>query len=305
MTAPPALLDPLRRTVAHGRRGSLPRNAAIALLRQVRPWFRVADLAEVRPLDMPELSFEATDSMVMDAVFWFGMRAYEGQMYRIWPALCAGARRVLEVGGNVGFYSVLGGRAARGRYQVVEPVPEIARVLARNLARNGITRVELLEAAVVTGEVEQTVRLNIPDADRAAPVSAHLATGSAVTREAGRSLEVRGVPFRHLVAGCDLVKIDAEGIEAALLQDAMAELEGTRPVLTLEVLPEATALAGLVRDIAARWHRTIVIVPEYGMDGVVYRAADEFDAAELPRLNAKDVVLVPDRAVIEAAIRTA
>lgn len=302
MTAPPALLDPLRRAVAHGRRGSLPRNAAIALLRQVRPWFRVSDLAEVRPLDMPELSFEPTDSMVMDAVFWFGMRAYEGQMYRIWPALCAQAASVLEVGGNVGFYSVLGGRAASGRYQVVEPVPEIARVLARNLARNGITRVDVLEAAVVTGEQEQMVRLNIPDADRAAPVSAHLATGSAVVREVGRSLEVRGVPFRRLVAGCDLVKIDAEGIEAALLQDAMAELEATRPVLTLEVLPEATALAGLVRDIAARWGRTIVIVPEYGMDGVAYRSAAAFDATELPRLNAKDVVLVPDQAVIEAAI---
>ena len=31
-------------------------------------------LTEIRPLDAPELSFQAVDSMVMDAVFWFGLR---------------------------------------------------------------------------------------------------------------------------------------------------------------------------------------------------------------------------------------
>jgi FkbM family methyltransferase len=302
MTAPPGLLRPLRQAVADGRRGSLRRNAALAVLRQMKPWFRVSELPEIRPLDMPELSFEPTDSMVIDAVFWFGMRAYEGQMYRIWPALCASARSVLEVGGNIGFYSVLGGRAVRGNYLVVEPVPEIARVLTRNLARNKATQVEVLEAAVVTGHAEQTVTLNIPDADRAAPVAAHLAVGTEVVREVGRSLQVRGVPFRSLAMGRDLVKIDAEGIEAALLADAVDVLDATRPVLTLEVLPEAPRLAALVRDIAARWNRTIVIVPEYGMDGVLYRSAENFDAAEMPRFHAKDVVLVSDRAVIEAAI---
>ena len=86
-------------------------------------------LTEIRPLDAPTLSFESVDSMVMDAVFWFGVRGYEGIVARVWTALCHQSHSILEIGGNVGLFTVIGAQAAQGAYTVVEPVPVVAATL--------------------------------------------------------------------------------------------------------------------------------------------------------------------------------
>ena len=216
--------------------------------------------------------------MVMEAVYWFGLQGYEGRVAELWAALCRRSRSVLEVGGNVGLFSVVGGRAmsegAAGEgasYVVAEPVPGNAALLRANLARNGLgSRVDLREIAAVPGAQACTVRLNIPEEGRAAPVGAHLMEGSEVPeRGSARVIEVRGVPFRELLAGRDLLKIDAEGIEAALLASARDLIEAARPSLLIEVLPEATRLASLLAELARSCGYTISVIPEWGSDTIV------------------------------------
>src|SRR5262249_30275253 len=153
------------------------------------------------------------DSMVMDAVFWFGVQGYEGILATTWQRLCARSRRVIEIGGNVGLFSVLGGTAmTEWRYTVVEPLPELAGITRANRARNRIGRVEVLEAAAVpdsTGEVT----LNVPNEGRQAPVGAYLASSSEIApRSLNRTIKVRAVRFAELAQDADLIKIDAEGI---------------------------------------------------------------------------------------------
>jgi FkbM family methyltransferase len=286
---------PARWGVCRFRRGGLARGLCVALLKVAERAHRgrlPARLTEIRPLDAPELSFEPTDSMVMEAVYWFGVRGYEGRVASVWVALCGAAEAVLEIGGNVGLFTTIGGRARGGRYTVVEPLPEIAAVLAANLRRNGVAGVEVLTAAAVPDDSERPVRLSVPDERRAAPVGAHLVDDVEVSGRASlRVITVPGLPFRGLIAGRDLVKIDAEGIEAELLASARADIVARRPTLMVEVLPEATRLGALLAELAREAGYVISVIPQYGDDRIVVVPPADF-TSEVPRRHrSKDVVL--------------
>lgn len=234
----------------------------------------------------------SVDSMVMDAVYWLGVRGYEGQVTALWVRLVRTSQNVLEVGGNVGLFTTLGGLVSSGRYTVVEPVPAVADVLRSNLARNGATGVEIVVAAAVPGDVTRDVFLNIPDEQRAAPVGAHLVNGVEVSgRSSQHVIQVRGEPFNRLVDGRDLVKIDAEGIEAELLSDARDIILVHRPTLMIEVLPEAVRLGTVLADLARTAGYTIFVIPEYGDERIVVVPHDEFTSAVPQRHRSKDVVL--------------
>ncbi|HET7883638.1 MAG TPA: FkbM family methyltransferase [Acetobacteraceae bacterium] len=228
----------------------------------------------------------------MDAIYWFGVQGYEGKVADVWVALCRKAHAILEIGGNVGLFTVLGARDSSAPYTVAEPVAAISAVLRSNLARNGLAHVEVLEVAVIPDSAPAEVALNVPDEKRDAPVGAHLIEGVEVyNRSSERKIMVSGRPFRDLIAGRDLVKIDAEGIEAKLLDSARDIILRERPTLLIEVLPSATSLAALIRDLARTAGYTIFIVPEWGSDTIASVAAGDF-TSELPaRFRSKDIVL--------------
>ena len=110
---PPWIFHPLRMVVAGWPRGSLPRSAAVAVLKSVARGYRTAladRLPSIRPLDRPDLSFASVDSMVMDAIYWFGVQGYEGKVADVWIDACRRSQSVLEIGGNVGLFTVIGGK---------------------------------------------------------------------------------------------------------------------------------------------------------------------------------------------------
>ncbi len=294
-SVPLAGYRPLRRAVLGLPRRHPVRIAATAVLRRAARAYRhrlAGQLDEIRPLDAPALSFEAVDSMVMDAVYWFGVRGYEGTVARVWTALCQQSRSVLEVGGNVGLFTVIGARAAPGSYTVVEPVPMVAATLRANLVRNGLARVELLQAAAIPGAEGREVALNVPAEDWGVPVGAHLMDGVEVGGRSSRAqVMVPGLPIRRLAEGRDLIKIDAEGIEAALLADLRGLLLERRPTLLIEVLPEAERLGALLASLALDAGYRIHVLPEWGSDRVVTVPAASFSAGLPRRYNSKDVVL--------------
>lgn len=194
--------------------------------------------------------------MVADALYWFGVQGYEGRMGAIWLALCAASPDTLEVGGNIGLYAVLGGGVATRRYTVVEPLPALSAMIRRNLARNGIDGVEVIEAAAIPEAASCTVRMIVPAEGRAAPVGSHLeGRGEVEPRTIASVFDVDGRPFRDLAEGRRLIKIDAEGIEHDLLVSASEALGRERPIMVIEVLPEAERLAAWLREIATASRR--------------------------------------------------
>jgi FkbM family methyltransferase len=288
-----SLLFPLRVGAVRLRRGSLLRGLCIAVLKRFKPKLRIHErLQEVRPLDLPAVSFDAVDSMVLDDIYWFGLQGYEGRMADVWMTLCGKSGPVLEIGGNIGVFTVIGARRARDGYKVLEPVPRNAAVLRRNLARNGIAGVVVLEAAAVPSDHVAPVQLSIPAEGRGAPVGAHLVAGVEVGgRSSDAVIEVQGLPFCELIRGCGLIKIDAEGIEAELLGSALEALVAERPALVVEVLPEAVRLGELLATLATRAGYGIYVLPAYGSQTIVGVDPGRFTSSIPRQHRSKDVVL--------------
>jgi hypothetical protein len=108
-------------------------------------------------------------------------------------------------------------------------------------------------------------------------------------------IEVRGIACAQLAQNCDLIKIDAEGIEVELLKSIRHMLVADKPSLFVEVLPDASELGAFLSALAIEAHYLIHVLPAYGSEQIVIVPAEEF-SSELPqRFHSKDVVLSVSR----------
>ena len=129
---------------------------------------------------------------------------------------------MLELGTNIGYFAVQGGRAAPGvRYVAVEPHPVSAEVCRTHLALNGVTSVELIEAAAVADPAVASVPLLVPADQAATPTVAFLSPDTELPADMARDvaavLDVPAIDVRRLIDGVDLIKMDVEGQEHLLL----------------------------------------------------------------------------------------
>jgi FkbM family methyltransferase len=135
------------------------------------------------------------------------------EIYR--PARTGADLRVIDCGAHIGMTTMyLKHLAPTARITAIEPDPETAMLLRRNLAANGMDDVEVIEAAlaVATGEVELSSDL---DGSRV------LDPGTG----AGVGVRVAGVPLSSLIDGpVDFIKMNIEGAELAVLEEARSAL---------------------------------------------------------------------------------
>jgi FkbM family methyltransferase len=207
-----------------------------------------------RLVDDPALEFVAVESQVLEQLYWSGARGWEPELLPWWRACCRGARSVLELGANVGWFAVQGGRAAPGvRYVAVEPHPVSAGVCRTHLALNGVTSVEVLEAAAVADPALASVALHVPADQAATPTVAFLPGDTELPADMARDvptvLDVPAVDVRTLLDGVDLIKLDVEGQEHVLLGAMRDHLREHRPTLFVEVLPGTAQLRALLADL--------------------------------------------------------
>jgi FkbM family methyltransferase len=183
---------------------------------------------------------------------------------------------VVELGANIGYFAVQGGRAAPGtRHVAVEPHPYSAEICRTHLALNSVTSVELIEAAAVDSPALASVALSVPADQQATPTIAFLADDSELPSELARDvdavLDVPAINLRSLLDGVDLIKLDVEGQEHVLLAAARDHLRAAHPTLFVEVLPGTTRLRALLADLctsdgyrcfAASWEGLVEVAPE-------------------------------------------
>src|SRR3712207_4978190 len=141
---PVPVADALRRVLAPGAGTSVPARIRRALLRPLFQGGIPRAVSTFRLVDNPDLEFTALDSQVLEQLYWAGEQGWEPELLPWWRAFCRPARSVLELGTNIGYCAVQGGRAAPGaRYVAVEPHPVSAEACRRHLALNGVTSVQL------------------------------------------------------------------------------------------------------------------------------------------------------------------
>jgi FkbM family methyltransferase len=122
---------------------------------------------------------------------------------------------ILDLGANIGMFTVLAAKklVPEGRVFAVEPNPDVAAVLRRNLAENGISNVELIQAAAFTADGEAELQL------------ASHSLGATISKKEhnARSVVVQTIKISRVVeaiGNVDLLKVDIEGAEWPIFFDS-------------------------------------------------------------------------------------
>jgi FkbM family methyltransferase len=229
------LPDLAREIVAGDRVTGLP--ALRALLsrveRQVAPSpvmvrFGPADIGEIEVSGIRMLVDRADASVSGHLVHPSG---YETHLEPVFVRHCRPGATVVDIGANIGFYTLLAARAvgAQGRVIAVEANPEDCRLLLVSLAVNEVDNVEVLPIAL--------------DSRRGwACFTSHTGTNggfmAAGAREltSGKGFVVPTFPLDELLdEPVDLVKLDVEGAEGRVLAGAHQLIERHRPVVITEL----------------------------------------------------------------------
>jgi FkbM family methyltransferase len=156
----------------------------------------------------------------------------------------------VDVGANEGLYTIFGARCvgARGRVIAIEPSRRECVRLGRNVAANHLRNVEIVPVAASNGRGEALLRVAgygheghntlgafIYDTGLARTETVPLAALDAVVRDS------------HL-GRVDVIKIDVEGGELAVLQGAREILSRDHPILVLELSEAALRTQGARRE---------------------------------------------------------
>lgn len=160
------------------------------------------------------------------------LSSYSGDIVTAFVVFCKeeygtdfAGKTVLDIGANIGCFALLACRHGCRDLVAVEPSPEAFEVLRGNLASNGFAGTTRAVHAAVSGVARGTVAF--PRASSAMN-SMETAQGELVevpTTTLGALLE------EHFPQGLDLLKLDCEGAEVAILAEAQeADLRKIREI---------------------------------------------------------------------------
>ena len=201
---------------------------------------------ETRP---PVLMHNDGNDRIASMLFWRGLDGWEPMTIRTFLQLIGPGSTVLDVGANSGLFSLLAARRDPAvRVHAVEPVARVFSLLTANVALNGAGNVTC--HAVACSDRSGPAMIHVPAAEPV-PVMASLLAGWC---DAAESVEeqVTCVTIDDLVMSLgvgrvDVIKIDAEGSEDAVLRGGRRTLDEHRPFVLAEVL----ARPGLGESVAA------------------------------------------------------
>lgn len=263
--------------------------------------YRPIPVPDFRVHDQPDVRLVASDNLVTQMLYWYGAEGYEGAETRWWRATCERATSVLELGANAGYYTVVGALANPcARYRTVEPHPVSAQLVRDNLELNGVSHVEVIEAAAVGDASIGRVELEVPAQDGyATPAGAFVRSGAEGVDHlvTGSTISVETVGIGDLIDGVDLLKIDIEGHEADVLEPVLPLLLDRQPTIVIEVRKAAvprlravlSALAGAGMQVFAIGDESLHLIPRSVLD-----APDP-----LPRYGSRDLLLLPPSALAD------
>lgn len=148
-------------------------------------------------------------------------------VYRFRRLLSAGAT-VVDVGANIGFFSLLSAQLVgqHGRVLAIEPHPLNFDTLRSTIARNGLTQVKPiaigLDRAAGRGEVRMLDQSIYPNRAASMHESAEGGGHQVTTRSLDALLKEEGVDV------VDLLKIDVDGLESRVIEGASDSLKHGR-----------------------------------------------------------------------------
>ena len=186
--------------------------------------------------------FHANDDQLAWEYQWFGPDAYERDLIAQWVDWCrtTPAPVVYDIGAYTGVLSVLAAKAnPRATVHAFEPVARTIERAKINMRANGVARQVTLHNVAASNE-NGRAEINLYRSED------FLGSGSSIDEKA---LPICGVKAIDVVrvddalggGAPDLVKIDVEGHELAVLRGMAETIQGSRPMIIVEVWPDTSA----------------------------------------------------------------
>jgi FkbM family methyltransferase len=160
----------------------------------------------------------------------------------------------LDIGANLGYYSVALSRLAgpTGQVLAVEPIPQFQAIWQDNVKISGVDNLTLLPYAL--GSENTTVQMGTPERDGLLHHGMTKVAASSTTETYARTYDV---PMRRpdeLLAALprlDFVKCDVEGFESVVFANMQATLRRFRPLIQTELngLANRRAVVALLAEL--------------------------------------------------------
>ena len=169
---------------------------------------------------------------------------YEAHLVPVFERFCRPGMTVVDVGANLGLYSLLASKLVgpAGRVVAIEPSSENCRLILLSVDANRAENVELLPLALDRGRGWSNLSGHFGS-------NGGLVSGDVPSLTSGWSEIVPTFALDDLVEGrVDFLKIDVEGAEGRVVAGAQRILDTSRPVvateLSLEMLPRVSGISG-------------------------------------------------------------
>jgi FkbM family methyltransferase len=173
------------------------------------------------------MAFNVNDTFVGRSIDHYG--EWSPDDARLLASYLEPGMTILDVGANIGAHTVFFAKVAgpAGKVLAFEPVRTTFHLLCCNLALNDLANVRAI-AAGAGSERGSAVASRI-DPDRPGNF------GAAALSPDGAGEEVTLIPIDELrLSACHLIKIDAEGMEEAVIAGAASTIARFRPILYVE-----------------------------------------------------------------------
>jgi FkbM family methyltransferase len=167
---------------------------------------------------------------------YFFVRAFSDDIYSIMPRREGDVNDIIishlkhgdkfvDVGANIGYYSILAGKIIGEKGQVIsiEPVPSSAKILEYNTKLNNLRNVKIIQKVAGEGNTSKTIYTP----------KGFFGLSSVQNLLYSDSCIVDGVTLDtfHNISDVKILKIDAEGLEYEILQGAKKLLGNTKHVI--------------------------------------------------------------------------
>ena len=193
-------------------------------------------------------------------LFWLGLSSYEQTSIELWRGLAAKASVIVDGGANTGLYSLIAGAVnPSATILAFEPVQTVFERLETNVDLNQFSvKVEKLALSDATG----TATFYVSPGEH--PVSSTLdrigASIPGVETVTVHTVRLDDYLIQHHLAGVELLKLDVEGHESAVLRGMGLVLSRSRPIIIAEV--NNAALGSQIVDVISGQSYRFFIIKE-------------------------------------------
>lgn len=181
--------------------------------------------------------------MIENELFWSGLNGWEKVSMELWTRLCRRSQVIMDIGANTGIYALVAQTAnPAARVVAVEPVKRIHEKLEENVNLNGGHVIAVHAAA--SDHSGKAILYDLPDREHVLSVSleAHWNNESPeLTPVEVPCTTVADLLHKYGAATVDLLKIDVETHEAAVLRGFLDVLRRDKPTLLIEILNDHVA----------------------------------------------------------------